>query len=250
MTIPDTAPAPAPGTPLRGGRSVRRIVLIAGLVIVLAAVGTAVGAETYARKHYSQCIAAQLQKSLGSKVSVHFGARPLLLTALDHKVDSITVDSDNAQFGPADGMTVHDTLTNINLQKTNVTIGSSTADTVWSDDGITQSLNGLVSGVHSNPTAGTLEVKALGGLAGLQLYPHIMGNRIQVDTSDAQLLGIGLPTDLVDGIVKTMSESLQSYPLTMQPTSLKVTDTGIDVTLSGGATTLQADPNANVDIRC
>lgn len=243
MTMPDTRIGSAPGAPRRGRAG--RIVLIVGLVIVLAIAGTAAGLETWARQHYSNCIAAQLHKELGSKVSVHFGWKPLLLTNFDHRVGSLTVDSDDAQFGPAVGMKVHTTLHNIDLKGSGATVGSSDADAVWSDDGIGQSLNGLVSGVQSDPGTGTLDVKVLGGLADLKLQPHIVGNQIQVDTVNADVLGFGIPTDLVSGIVKTMSAGLQSYPLDMHPTQLTVTGSGIDVKLAGGTVALQGDPNAN-----
>jgi hypothetical protein len=245
MTMPDTRIGAAP----RRGRA-RRIVLIVGLVIVLAVAGTAAGLETWARKHYSDCIATQLHQSLGTKVSVHFGWKPLLITNLDHNVGSLTVDSDDAQFGPAVGMKVHATLNNITLQGANATVGSSSTDAVWSDDGIAQTLNGPVSGVQSNPGAGTLDVKVLGGLADLQLRPRIVGNQIQVDTVNADVLGFGIPTDLVSGIVKTMTQGLQSYPLNMHPTQLTITNSGIDVKLSGGAVTLQGDQNAPAQTIC
>ncbi|MBY8855621.1 DUF2993 domain-containing protein [Nocardia sp. CA2R105] len=242
MSLPDSATA-AP----RRGRNVRRIVLIVGIVIVLAAVGTAVGFETYARKHFSQCIATQLEKSLGSKVSVSFGAKPLLLTYLDHKVGSVTVNSDDAQFGPAVGMKVRATLNDIAMNGNDATVASSSAEASWSDDGIAQTLQGLVSGVTSNPSSGTLDVKVLGGLADLELTPRIVNDKIQVDTNKATLLGvIGIPNDLVDNIVQSMTKSLQSYPLDMHPSQLTVTDSGIDVKLAGGPSTMQADPNTQV----
>ncbi|MFF3571743.1 LmeA family phospholipid-binding protein [Nocardia jiangxiensis] len=242
MSLPDPATA-AP----RRGRNVRRIVLIVGIVIVLAVVGTAVGFETYARKHFSQCIATQLEKSLGSKVSVSFGAKPLLLTYLDHKVGSVTVNSDDAQFGPAVGMKVRATLNNIAMNGNDATVASSSAEANWSDDGIAQTLQGLVSGVTSNPSSGTLDVKVLGGLADLELTPRIVNDKIQVDTNKATLLGvIGIPNDLVDNIVQSMTKSLQSYPLDMHPSQLTVTDSGIDVKLAGGPSTMQADPNTQV----
>ncbi|WP_067667989.1 LmeA family phospholipid-binding protein [Nocardia miyunensis] len=241
MSLPDTATA-AP----RRGRNVRRIVLIVGIVIVLAVVGTAVGFETYARKHFSQCIATQLEKSLGSKVSVSFGAKPLLFTYVDHKVGSVTVTSDDAQFGPAVGMKVRATLHDITTNGNNATVGSSDAEATWSDDGIAQTLQGLVSGVTSDPSSNSLDVKVLGGLADLQVTPHIVGDKIQVDTNKATLLGvIGIPNDLVDNIVKSMTQSLQSYPLDMHPSQLTVTDTGIQVKLTGGASTLQGPENQN-----
>ncbi len=245
MSLPDTTIEAPP----RGRRNVRRIVLIIGIVIVLAVVGTAVGMETYARKHFSQCIASQLEKSLGTKVSVTFGARPLLLTYFDHKVDSVTVTSDDAQFGPAVGMNVRATLHNITANGDNATVGSSDADVTWSDDGIAQSLQGLVSSVQSNPGAGTLDAKVLGGLADVQVQPHIVGGKIQVDTSNATLLGIGVPTDLVDGIVQTMTKGMQSYPLDMHPSQLTVSDSGIEVKLAGGATTMPGN-NSGTPANC
>ncbi|MGY2063840.1 LmeA family phospholipid-binding protein, partial [Nocardia gipuzkoensis] len=109
----------------------------------------------------------------------------------------------------------------------------------WSNDGIAKTLSGLVSGVQSDPSSGTLDVKVLGGIADLRLRPQIVGDQIQVTTESAQLFGLGLPTDLVDGIVQLMTQSLQSYPLDLKPTAIKVTDSGLDVQLTGGATRLQ-----------
>jgi hypothetical protein len=231
-----------------GGGTLRRNLLIAGLVVVLVAVAALVGAETYYRKHYADCIAAQTEHDLGSKVSVHFGLKPLLLTAIDHRVGSVTVDSDDAKFGPAVGMKVHAKINDVHLAGRGADVGSSSADIAWSDDGIQQTLKGMVSDVKSNASDGTLTVKVLGGLADLQLKPQIVGNQIQVSTASASLLGIGLPTDLVSGIVDVMTQSLQTYPLDMHPTSVQVTDNGLAVHLTGGASRLEA--NENTDIRC
>lgn len=45
---------------------------------------------------------------------------------------------------------------------------------------------------------------------------------------------------LVDGVVKVIADSLQTYPIGMGAKSLQVTDTGIDMTLDGGRFTLPA----------
>ncbi|MGV9679559.1 LmeA family phospholipid-binding protein [Nocardia sp. NPDC003482] len=223
-------------------RNVRRIVLILGLVVVLALVGTAAAAETYFRRQSSNCISAQVEKELGSKVDIHFGPKPLLLTAVDHQVQYVELTSDDASFGPAQDMRVRARLNDINLidnGRGGATVDNSSADATWSNEGMAKTLSGLVSGVQSDPSTGTLDVKVLGGLADLRLLPRVVGDQIQVTTQSAQLLGLGLPTDLVDGIVQTMTESLQSYPLDLKPTDVKVTDTGIEVKLTGGATKLE-----------
>ncbi|NKY89013.1 LmeA family phospholipid-binding protein [Nocardia veterana] len=247
MSSPDiAAPAPAPAGPPKR-RNGRRIALIVGLVVLLALVGTAAGAETYVRHKNQQCIASQVEKELGSKVDVGFGPKPLLLTAVDHEVQYVTVDSDDTKFGPAVDMKVHAKLNDIELidgGRGGAKIGSSSADATWSNEGIAQTLQGLVSGVESDPASSTLDVKVLGGLADLRLQPHIVDGRIEVSTQSAQLLGLGLPTDLVDGIVQMMTESLQNYPMGLQPTDVKVTDNGIAVALRGGPTTLQGGGEA------
>ncbi|MBO0852538.1 MAG: DUF2993 domain-containing protein [Nocardia sp.] len=247
----DVAVAAAPLPPdAPRTRNRRRIVLIAVLVVVLALVGTAVGAETYVRHRAEGCMASQVQQELGSKVKVGFGWKPLLLTALDHRIGSVTVDSDDAKFGPAVDMRVHAQLNNIELingGQGGTKLGSSSADATWSNDGIGQTLGGMVSGVQSDPAGGTLDLKVLGGLADLKVQPHIVGGRIEVATQSAQLLGLGLPTDLVDSIVKSMTEGMQNYPMGMQPIDVKVTDSGINVSLRGGATTLPGAQGANID---
>ncbi|AHH21832.1 LmeA family phospholipid-binding protein [Nocardia nova] len=247
------APTPAPADAPRRHRG-RKIALIVGLVVLLALVGTAAGAETYMRHKSKQCIASQMEKELGSKVDVGFGPKPLLLTAVDHKVQYITVDSDDTKFGPAVDMKVHARVNDVKMidgGRGGSTIGSSSADATWSNDGIAQTLTGLVSGVESDPASGTLDVKVLGGLADLKVQPHIVNGKIEVTTQSASLLGLGLPTDLVDNIVQSMTQSLQTYPMGMQPTSVKVTDNGISVSLRGGPATLQAGngPDSQ-DIRC
>ncbi|MBF6172928.1 LmeA family phospholipid-binding protein [Nocardia blacklockiae] len=251
--LPETAPAPGPPAGGRTGtRNLRRIILIVGLVVVLALVGTAAGAETYYRHRIERCLATQVERDLGSKVSVGFGPKPLLLTAIDHRIQYVNIDSDDAKFGPAVDMKVHVRLNDITLVdngRGGADVGSSSADATWSNEGIAQTLSGLVSDVQSDPVSGTLNVKVLGGIAGLQVKPQIVGDRIEVTTQSAQLFGLGLPTDLVDGIVDLMTESLQSYPLDMQPTAVRVTDNGIAVSLTGGTSKLQPAQN-NENVSC
>jgi len=49
----------------------------------------------------------------------------------------------------------------------------------------------------------------------------------------------------LDGVVQTLTESLQQYPLDMAPTSLTLTDDAVDVHLEGGQYVMPPqDPNA------
>lgn len=220
----------------------KRTLLIVGLVLALIVVGGLAGGEAYARRTVENCISSQFESQMGSKIDVSFGAKPMLLTMFDNKVGSVTVDSDDSKFGPAVGMVVHATFHDIEVQdqgRAGGTIGSSEAEVTWSNDGIVKTLGGLVSGATSDPSSGTLSFNVLGGLAQLQVKPKIVGDKVEVETMSAALLGFGLPTDLVSGIVDLMTESLQSYPMGLQPTKVQVTSDGLHISLKGGKTTLE-----------
>ncbi|WUD56666.1 LmeA family phospholipid-binding protein [Nocardia sp. NBC_00511] len=244
--LPPGTPPPAKVGGGQGGssgmRRNRKTLLIVGLVVALLLVGGLGGGEAYARHRVENCISSQFQQQMGSKIDVSFGWKPLLLTMFDNKVSSVTVDSDDTKFGPAQGMVVHATFNDVVLKddgKAGGTIGSSTADVTWSNDGIVKTLGGLVSGATSDPSTGTLSFSVLGGLAQLQVKPQIVGDKVQVQTVAASLLGFGLPTDLVSGIVDLMTESLQSYPMGLTATKVEVTKDGLHIALKGGPADLQ-----------
>ncbi|WP_410870954.1 DUF2993 domain-containing protein [Nocardia sp. A7] len=239
MTTPQNSPRS------RIGRRPLVIALAVVAILLVAAIG---GTEAYARHKISQCISGAFEQQMGSSIDVGFGLRPVLLSYVDGKVGSLTVDSEDNKFGPAVGMVVHAKFNDIELVdrgRGGGTIDSSTADVTWNNDGIRETLGTVVSGVRSSASTGVLTLDVLGGLAQLEVQPLIRDGNITVDTKSAQLLGIGLPTDLVQGIVETFTQSLQSYPLGLRAQELKVTDDGVTVHLSGGKTTLDAarDPS-------
>ncbi|WP_194816167.1 DUF2993 domain-containing protein [Nocardia sp. XZ_19_385] len=240
----NTAPPPS--------RVSRRTLTIALAVVVALLAALLIGGEAYARHRVASCISAQFEQEMGSKIDVGFGVKPLLITYLDGKVGRVTVDSDDTKFGPAVGMVVHakfDDLEVVDEGRGGGTIGSSSADVDWSNAGIKETLAGLVTGVTSSKSSGMLTLKVLGGLAELQVKPVVTNGVVQVETQSAALLGIGLPTDLVQGIVDVISKSLQSYPFDMKPTSISVTDDGIAVKLSGGRSELPAS-QGNTSVSC
>ncbi|MFQ6398419.1 DUF2993 domain-containing protein [Nocardia sp. KC 131] len=232
--------------------SSRRTLVIALVVVATLLIGALVGGEVFARHKVSHCISTQFEKEMGSKIDVGFGWKPMLVTWVDGKVSEVTVDSDDSKFGPAVGMVVHARFNGVDVKNGGQgggTIDSSSADVTWNNDGIEKTLGALVSGVKSSASSGMLTLDVLGGLAQLQVQPKVTDGVVQIDTKSAQLLGMGLPTDLVQGIVDVFSQSLQSYPLGMKATDIKVTDDGIEVKLAGGHTELTADPKAE-NVRC
>ncbi|MGW0245817.1 LmeA family phospholipid-binding protein [Nocardia goodfellowii] len=230
----------------------RRTLTIALAVVVALLAALLIGGEAYARHRVANCVSTQFEQEMGSKIDVGFGVKPLLITYLDGKVGRVTVDSDDTKFGPAVGMVVHarfDDVEMIDSGKGGGTIGSSSADVDWSNEGIRETLAGLVTSVSSSKASGLLTLKVLGGLAELEVKPVVTNGVVEVETQSAALLGLGLPTDLVQGIVDVISKSLQSYPFDMKPTEISVTDDGIAVRLIGGRSELPAS-QGNSEINC
>ncbi|MBW0275603.1 hypothetical protein ATM97_29825 [Nocardia sp. MH4] len=232
----------------------RRTLVIALVVVAALLVAAIVGTEAYARHQISRCISSSFEQQMGSTIDVGFGPKPMLLTYLDGKVGSVTIDSEDNKFGPAVGMVVHAEFDDIELTdhgRGGGTIGGSSAEVTWNNDGIQQTLGGMVSGVSSSRTTGVLTLDVIGGLAQLQVQPMVRNGNVVVETKSAQLLGIGLPTDLVQGIVETFTQSLQSYPLGLRAQEVRVTDDGVTVHLAGGKTTLESAPDGRqADFTC
>ncbi|MGV9615512.1 LmeA family phospholipid-binding protein [Nocardia xishanensis] len=230
----------------------RRTLVIALVVVATLLVTILVAGEAYARHAVSRCISSQFEKEMGSQIDVGFGAKPMLITWFDGKVSSVTVDSKDNKFGPAVGMVVHakfNDLEGVNNAQGGGSVGSSSANVTWSNEGIEETLGGMVSGVRSSSSTGMITLDVLGGLAQLQVHPEVRNGVVEVQTKSAELLGIGLPTDLVEGIVDLMTQSLQSYPMGLKATEIEVTDNGVAVQLAGGHTQLPAADN-NADMRC
>ncbi|KAA0022320.1 LmeA family phospholipid-binding protein [Antrihabitans cavernicola] len=249
-----TRNAPAAPRPPTSKRN--RVVLIAMLVVGALVVALIAG-ELFARHTVKNCMSDQFKSELGTQVDVGLSAKPMLLQMIDKDVPYVTIDSDDSSFGPAKDMKVHAKVQDVKIDQTaqsSGSIGSSTANIEWSDQGIlstvqSQSFGGLVSGVTSSGTDGTLTFDVgPAGLAKLTVRPQVQGSTVNLETVNAEILGLGLPTDLVDGIVKTVGDSLQTYPLGMTPKELNITDAGLTMSLAGGQYTMPAVPDG-VDLK-
>lgn len=246
-----SAPANAPQMPTPP-KPPRRKGLVISLIVVAALLVALVGGELFVRQRATSCMESQFQSQLGSEVDVSLSWKPLLLQLADKNVPYVTIDSSGAAFGPAKGMQVHARVNDIDVTDSpdsSGTIGSSAADVTWKTDGILATVQGealgnLVSAVTPDPAAGTLTF-SIGSLADLTVKPTVQDGQVKVETVGAAVLGFGLPTALVDGIVQILTDSLQQYPLGMAPTSLTVTDDAIEVHLEGGRYVMPPqDPNA------
>ncbi|NLU85147.1 DUF2993 domain-containing protein [Rhodococcus sp. HNM0569] len=242
-----------------GGRRRSRTALIVVLVVVAALVVALVAGELFVRNRVKACLADQFESQLGSQVDIGLSPKPVLWQTIDKQIPYVTLESDDTDFGPAIGMNVHGRADDIDLEPGDGsagTIGSSHADVEWSTDGILttiqqESFGALVSEVRADQGAGTLTFSVgPAGLADLTVRPTVDGDRVKVETVGAAILGLGLPTDLVDGIVQTLTDSLQTYPLGMIPESLEVTDSAVHLTLQGGRYAIPADQSGSSPDGC
>lgn len=223
------------------------------IAVILAAVLVAVlvGAEVYVRNRATTCIAQSFESELGTGVDVDLSWKPALWQLVDRRVPSVTLDSDDTAFGPAQEMQVHAVVRDVDLRDSAEgagTIGSSLAEVTWPTSGIlstvqAQSVGALISDVTTDPTAGTLTFVVGGnGLAEFTVRPVVSNGLVGIETVDASVLGFGLPTALLDGIVEILTAGLQQYPLGMQASSVEITESGIDLTLEGSRYVLPEMP--------
>ncbi|TCN54172.1 DUF2993 family protein [Rhodococcus sp. SMB37] len=223
--------------PKRSRLTTIAVIVIAALVAVL------VGAEVYVRNRATTCLAQSFESELGTGVDVDLSWKPVLLQLLDRQVPSVSFASDDTAFGPAQQMQVHAEVQDVDLRDSAEgagTIGSSRAEIEWPTSGIletvqSQSVGALVTDVTADESAGTLTFTVGGqGLAEFTARPVVDNGIVTVETTDASLFGIGLPTALVDGVVQILTSGLQQYPLGMQATEVNVSDSGVQLALEGG----------------
>lgn len=213
------------------------------VIVVAALVSVLVGAEVYVRNRATTCLAQSLESELGTGIDVDLSWKPVLWQLLDRQVPSVTLSTDDTAFGPAQEMQVHAEARDVDLRDEAEgagTIGSSRAEIDWPTSGILatvqdQPAGSLVTEVRADETAGTLTFVVGGnGLAEFTARPVVSEGVVTVETTDATILGIGLPTALVDGVVQILASGLQQYPLGMQATEVRVTDAGVELELEGG----------------
>ncbi|MFI8975201.1 DUF2993 domain-containing protein [Nocardia asteroides] len=208
-----------------------------GLVValLLAVIGVT-STEIYLRNRIEQCLAAGLRDELGASVSVGLGARPVVYSLLDRRLPVLTVDSDDARFGPAVGMEVHARLEEVSQPEGSDTavVAGSEARVEWSAESIEQTLGGIVTDVRTSADSGTVDVTALAGAVTVRLRPSVQGGVIHIETVSTR----GVPPQLTSEIVDLLARSLGGYPLELRPESVTVTDAGIRVDLRGGTTSL------------
>lgn len=246
--IPPIPPAPPTEPPEKPDRL--SAALIAVIVVALALAGL-LGGELFARHRADSIVAKAVSCVVQDGATVSFGLRPFLIQHFTHSYRDLVVQTAGNQIREAKGMKLRLRLDDIRIAKTADsagTLGALDADVTWSTDGIKDTvqgiipfLGGLVSGVTTDPSGGTIEVQ--GPLGAVTVAPQVSGGELTLQVLGVKGLGFTLPRETVqpalDAFTKTLTANL---PMGIHAESVGVTDSGVearfvtrDATIPNGA---------------
>jgi hypothetical protein len=211
-------------------------VLIVVIVIALVAAGLLAG-ELYARSRADSVVATATQCVVQDNASASFGALPpFLMQHISGHYTNIHIQTAGNQVRQAKGMKVDLVIKDVRLQDTgnaNGSIGSLVANITWSSQGIKDTIQNaipiigsLVTGVTTNPSAGTIELQ--GALGNITAKPAVADNGISLQVTELSGLGFSLPRETVQPALDAFTSQLtKNYPLGIHADSVQVTDSGV-----------------------
>ncbi len=239
---PQPAPVhhPAPGydrEPEAERRDPLSALLIAVIVVALVLAGL-LGGELFARRKADSIVASAVSCVVRDNVSVSFGMRPFLIQHFTHNYRDIRVETAGNQIREAKGMKLRLRLDDVRINPTSDsagTLGALDADVTWSADGIKQTvqgiipfIGGLVSGVTTDPSAGTMEIQ--GPLGSVTVQPRVVDDNLALTVVGVTGLGFTLPRESVQPALDAFTTALvKNLPMGIHADSVKVTDSGIDL---------------------
>ena len=135
-----------------------------------------------------------------------FGALPpFLLQHMSGHYTNIHIETAGNQIRQAKGMKVNVVIKDVRLEDTansSGSIGSLVANITWSSQGIKETIQNaiplvgaFVTGVTTNPSAGTIELQ--GALGSITAKPAVVDNGISLQVTELTGLGFTLPRETV-----------------------------------------------------
>lgn len=228
-------PPTAPSTSSRPRRRNPQTIILV-IVIALAVVfGGLAAAELYARHRAGNLLVGVAECVVQDSASVSFGVNPpFLWQHLTGHYTNITVETGGTRVQEAEGMTADVTLEDIRLQGTagsKGTIGSLNGTLAWTAAGIKDTVaanlpgvGSLVTGVSTDPAAGTITLEAAGDTR-VTAQPVVADGDLNL-----QVLDVTGPfsKDTVQTALNELTTKLNdNYPLGIHADSVAVTDAGV-----------------------
>jgi hypothetical protein len=241
-----------PKPPVRR-RNPRSIILIAVSVSGFVAAGLLAG-EVYARHRAETAVAAATECMVHDKVSVSFGATPLLLQLATGHYRNISIHTAGNRIGNAHGMKADVWIDDVRLDRDGDamgTVGSLDATVTWSAEGMMQSieeaitpLRGLVTAVETDADDGTIELQ--GNLGDVTIKPQVTDGRVALDVVDVTGLGLLLPSEMVQSALDTLTTRLaENYPLNIHADGVQITDDAVRAHYSSHGTSISQDDQSD-----
>lgn len=250
---PPSAPPPQEPEEPKSGFLRDPLSIILTLVIVVALViAGLLGIELYVRHRADSVVAGAVECVVKDKANVSFGIQPFVLQHLSGHYSDINVETAGNQIREAKGMKLNLVLDDIKIEKTadsSGTLGSLDATITWSSDGIKKTLQdiipivgGLVTGVSTSPSDGTIELQ--GGIGNITAKPEVSNGSLNLQVVSLSGLGFMLPREAVQPAFDTFTTALtKNLPMGIHADSVAVTDTGVtakfvtrDATIPNGQT--------------
>ena len=161
---------------------------------------------------------------------------PFLIQHMSGHYTNIHIETAGNQVRDAKGMKVNLDINDVRLEDTadsSGSIGSLVANITWSAEGIKQTIQdsiplvgSFVTGVTTNPSAGTIELE--GALGSIMAKPAVVDNGIALQVTELTGLGFTLPRETVQPALDAFTSQLtKNYPMGIHADSVQVTDSGV-----------------------
>lgn len=212
------------------------IVLVVVIVVALALAGV-IGGELYARNRADTVVAGVVECVVQDEATASFGVMPpFLIQHMSGHYTNIHIETAGNQIREAKGMKVNLSIDDVRLEDTPTSsgsVGSLVANITWSADGIHRTIQdaiplvgGFVTGVTTNPSAGTIELE--GALGSITAKPTVSDNGIALEVTELSGLGFMLPREAVQPALDAFTSQLtKNYPMGIHADSVQVTDSGV-----------------------
>ncbi len=212
------------------------IVLVVVIVVALVLAGVLAG-ELYARGRADSVVTRATECVVQDSAKASFGVvPPFLLQHMSGHYTNINIETAGNQIRQAKGMKVTINIKDVRLEDTadsSGSIGSLIANINWSSEGIKQTIQdaipligSFVTGVTTNPSAGTIELQ--GALGNITAKPAVVDNGISLQVTELTGLGFSLPRETVQPALDAFTSTLtKNYPLGIHADSVQVTDSGV-----------------------
>ena len=217
-------------------KSPTSIVLIVVTVVALMCTSL-LGGELCMRLWARSLLTTMLRCMVDDDATVSIAASPpVLVQFVEGHYTDVTIVTTGRQVGAAQGMTIAVDIKDFRVpggRASAGTIGSLSATMVWTDDGMTRTarqtiplLGGFVTGVTTDPSAGTI---ALAGLLGtVTVIPAVADGELRLRVESLTGLGLPLPREGLQSALNTFAQQMNThFPMGLRVDGVRVTDAGV-----------------------